>query len=518
MQRYEELIEVLEQKFSTNTLRYKGHSIWPLFRMSLLYYGLQQTENPVVLPSRSYSSKNFKAKLGDVLSSLINLRNEYSLYVDFKRKTKQLNISEEIGYAKVDVLFFYYQSHRNQNIDGLFSNNFLDPLYQEIKMHYKCLILEEINNPDTIKLPPYFPSVNVSRRLKKAELKNAVAKVTDNLLLLFSLKKSETVECFGELQKLLPQELQNTVFASDEFLRNQMEKILTYKETLVAVFAKLQPKVLVQTSYYHTLGMAINLACVQLNIKTVEMQHGVLEPMAFWNFNKQQINKFTLLPKYFWLFDLDSCALVREWLTDGNKVILGGNVWMHKMLKNNNVNDELQSSFLQVTSSYKHCVLLSMQPHPFLELPSFIFDFMKERQDVLWLIRVHPRTMHADMPQITAWMKEKGLSNYELELSNKLPLPFLVQHIKINITKFSSVVFDSALANVPTVFIDQYAQDIFSRDYKILWESAMVKLAVDAKQFKDAFNYYESVNPPFDVNEYFGGDNYLEKFERVLND
>ncbi len=518
MQRYEELIEVLEQKFSTDTLRYNGHSIWPLFRISLFYHGLQQTNSTVVSTSLSASSKGFKAKLGDVLSSLINLKNEYVLYSRFQKKTKELNISEEISDDKMDVVFFYCQSHRNQNIDGLFSNNFLDPLCQEIRRNYKCLLLEENNNPDTVKLPPFFPTVNISVRLKKAELKNAFAKLTDNLLLLFALKKNEEVEGFTDLKKLLPQELQNTLFASDEFLRNQMEKIVLYKDCFTTIFRKVQPKVLVQTSYYHSLGLAINMACAELNIKPVEMQHGVLEPMAFWNLNKQHIHKFPFLPQYFWLFDLDSCSVVRDWVADENKVVLGGNVWMHKMLKKTTVDHELEQSFHHTTGSYSYSVLMSMQPQPFLELPLFVYEFMKQRQDILWLIRLHPRTVQTDKPKIEDWMKDKGLTNYELELSNKLPLPFLVQHIKVNITKFSSVVFDCALANVPTVFIDEYAEDIFSRDYKILWESSLVKLAQNSEQFKEAFLYCENIIPPFNVNQYFGGENYLEKFEGILAD
>ena len=69
-----------------------------------------------------------------------------------------------------------------------------------------------------------------------------------------------------------------------------MEKIIAYKNVLIEILKKIDPKILIQTSYYHPLGMALNLACEELGIKSVEMQHGILEPLAYWNFNKKVVD------------------------------------------------------------------------------------------------------------------------------------------------------------------------------------------------------------------------------------
>ena len=143
---------------------------------------------------------------------------------------------------------------------------------------------------------------------------------------------------------------------------------------------------------------------------------------------------------------------------------------------------------------------------------------MRERSDILWLIRVHPRGAQEDIPAIKNLMQEKGIRNYEIDLSSSLPLPYLIQKINLHITKFSAVVFDSAMVNIPTIFLDKYADSIYSRDYPILWNSEIINIALDSRSLSEQISLFENKKVKFKVDGYFGNEDYLKSFEKILND
>ncbi len=522
MQRYEELIEELEQNFPVDTLKYKGYLVWPLFRILLLYHGYQNNDSLNQKTLNAVSKKSLKARWGDLFSSIKNLKREFFLYKELKEKISELLLKDadkEDVIREAEVVFLYSQLHRNQNLKGTYCNMFLDPLLDEIESKHQCLVLEDIEWPEKAQFPRYKSSAIVTANFKKSDVLLAYKKMKTNLgLFLFPFKKTQKVEGFVKLQLLLPIQLRNSIYNSDDFLIYQMEKIINYKKTLKHILKKVRPKVLVQTSFYHPLGIAANIACSELGIKSVEMQHGILEPLAYWNFNQKMVSKFTMLPSYFWLWEADSCKTIRRWIENRDKVILGGNIWMKKMLKENNAGSNDMLKFADKVATYSYVVLYSMQPAPFNTVPDFLMEVMKERKDILWLIRVHPRLSKQDIPIIKNRFIENGIVDYEIDLASNLPLPFIVRSINLHITKFSAVVFDSAAMNVPTIFIDAYASEVYSRDYAILWNSGIIRVAADKLALKESILFFKDEKVEFKVEGYFGDDNYLNSFEKILND
>jgi hypothetical protein len=521
MLRYEDLIEDLEQNFAVESLTYKQYSAWPLFRILLLYHRPKPNEELVEIKFIEEQKKSLKARWGDVISSINHLRTEYQRYKNHRKQLADLlvvDLEKEDHLHKAEVVFFHYQQHRNQNIKGSYSNVFLHPLQEEIENKYKCLSLEDVDFPDKAKYPRYKSSVIISPYLKWADVRRAFKKIVYNIALLFSVRKPKKVNCFSELQQLLPTQLRSSIYQSDEFLIYQMEKIIAYKNVLIEILKKIDPKILIQTSYYHPLGMALNLACEELGIKSVEMQHGILEPLAYWNFNKKVVDKFQMLPKYYWLWEADSMSTIAKWIDREDKALLGGNIWMKKMLKKMTDSIPGAEDFKKKISDYHFNILFTMQPSPFNFIPDFLIEVMRERSDILWLIRVHPRGAQEDIPAIKNLMQEKGIRNYEIDLSSSLPLPYLIQKINLHITKFSAVVFDSAMVNIPTIFLDKYADSIYSRDYPTLWNSEIINIALDSRSLSEQISLFENKKVKFKADGYFGNEDYLKSFEKILND
>lgn len=520
MQRYEKLVDDLEKDFAVETLKYRGHYVWPFFRISLLYHRPAQEDVNNVGTAQIRPKKSIKARIGDFISALENLRYEWGAFKTLKRELDEYNLDDCANEAKIrkaEVVFFYFQLHRNQNINGAYSNLFLDPLLEEIQSRYNCIVLEDIEHPNKAKRPRLKPSVIISKELKRNYVQLALKKVLSNFILLFPFAKEKSVEGFETLSKHLPNEIRTSIYKSDSFLIYQMDKILALKETLVKILKQIEPKVLVQTSFYHPLGLAVNMACAELGIKSVEVQHGVLEPLAYWNFNKEKVQHFNMLPEYFWLWEADSARTINAWISDKNKVVVGGNIWMKKMLKRE---VEINSKSLLLDKKmkdFKYKILYSMQPAPFNTFPSDILDAIEENTDVFWLIRVHPRLSQQDIPLVKNLLNERGINNFEIELASELTLVCILQKVNLHITKFSAVVFDSALINIPTIFIDKYAEEVYSRDYPILWNSAIIRLALDKSKLVECINFFRNNKVSFVSEGYFGNDDYLKKFDVIAS-
>ena len=80
------------------------------------------------------------------------------------------------------------------------------------------------------------------------------------------------------------------------------------------------------------------------------------------------------------------------------------------------------------------------------------------------------------------------------------------------------MVFDSAMVNIPTIFLDKYADSIYSRDYPTLWNSEIINIALDSRSLSEQISLFENKKVKFKADGYFGNEDYLKSFEKILND
>ena len=78
-------------------------------------------------------------------------------------------------------------------------------------------------------------------------------------------------------------------------------------------------------------GLSFCLACHSLNIKSIELQHGVIsEEMPRYGKWKIPISGYQMLPNLFWCWSRSDYDLISRWAnkTDSHNVIMGGNLFL----------------------------------------------------------------------------------------------------------------------------------------------------------------------------------------------
>jgi len=517
--RYDALINEIESKISTDSIKYQGESIWPLIRVMILYQGLgAQASSSSDNNDNFLQRKSWKAKAGDILLSYQLYQQQKAQYIAFLEQEKKVIQGDIQGNAilkKTDFLFLHYQSHRNQLYQGKYCNIFLHPLLDEIEKNFSCLSLEVDENPSSLKMPRYSSSFLIGGKIKKAELKLAKANVRSKIRDFFIPFKQKKIEGFNELKALMPNELKSTIFKNSSYIIKQFEYVKAYSKVFEALLDEVRPKVMLQASFYHLMGLAMNRACALRNVRSVDVQHGILEPMAYAGYRKYGTANFTMLPSFFWLWDKDSENVIKQWSATQNNYVVGGNVWLNKKMDNMPVYDTSLSILKELRLKYKVLVLFTVQPNEFSALPQFLFQIIKQLTDVMWLIRWHPRNTPVDKENFISDLKSAGCENFSVDGPSELPLSIVVPLIDFHVTKFSSVVFDAARYNVPTIFIDEYAKDIYSKEYPVLWNSGIVQLATDSKVFERVLKD-KNLKRTFDSSTYFGDSNYQSAIQKML--
>ena len=516
MVRYNDLVEELELKCKVDSIKYQKVQVWPLIRIMLFYHGVDEPTN-FDFNRIVHTRPSFKGKIGNVIWALNNYIAHIKLFYVIRRKEKQITLKDPNG-NEVDqsarFLFFYLQSHRRQVIDDQFSNIFLDPLKEIIQQKRSTISLELGADLDHFNFPRYGRSCLVGSAFQKAEIRIARRRVWNNFLSVFVLKKKAEVEGFDDFKSLLPEHLQVGLFYDSITLVNEAEKVFEYQTVFEKLLKKHKTKVAIQACFYHNYGLALNLACAKLNINSVDVQHGMLEPLAYCGYRESAQNKFTMLPKYFWLWEKDSCEVIFRSTGNRGRALLGGNVWMHRNTSSVDSCLPEAKELVKLKSSYKKTVLFSMQPMPWSVIPDFVFDATADKT-VLWLFRMHPRSSSEDIGKVKVLFAFRGIENVDIRLATMLPLPFLIRQVDVHVTGFSSIVFDAAIINKPTIFVDPYAIELYSKDYSILWNSGMVSFALDATSLNELLQKYFLNSANNNLIEYFGNQNYYESISQI---
>lgn len=517
MVRYNNLIEELELKCKVDSIKYQTIQLWPLIRIMLFYHGSIESgnsENNRVIISR----KSFKSRIGDVIWALNNYTDHVKLFYALRRKENQISLKDSNGNdsdKSAHFLFFYLQSHRRQVIDGQFSNIFLDPLKELIQKKRSVISLELGADLDHFNFPRYGRSCLVGSVFQKAEIRIARKRVWHNFSSVFGLQKKSEVEGFNDFKESLPESLQNDLFFDSSILVKEAEIVFEYQKVFERLLKRYKTKVAVQACFYHQYGIALNLACAKLNINSVDVQHGVLEPLAYGGYCENGGRKFKMLPKYFWLWEKDSCELIYKSTGDENRAVLGGNLWMNRNLKHHDFYLPEAQELITLKSKYTKAVLYSLQTAPASVIPDFIYDAVGKDKRVLWLFRLHPRSSNQDIDRIKFLFLSRGFENIDIHFATRLSLPFLLEQIDVHVTRFSAIVFDAATINKPTIFVDSYAFELYSTAYTTLWNSGIVSLALNDRSLIDALQKYFLNSANYDLKGYFGNHNFEESIGRL---
>ncbi|MEZ4838943.1 hypothetical protein [Flavobacterium sp.] len=425
----------IEKKFPVNHWKVGTINLWPYIRIKLFFYLINTLEQKEV------SNKTIK-KNNIIERFKIIFRNVRAMF----RYLKWMRTL-----PKKDFLFVGADAHRVDYKKARF-NRFFDTLIETHEIEARSIYFEygidskkQYNQQSIYSFSEALKGYVFFKKISPNSLEVTLNQYDFFLIFLGKDKLFEKFVKVYSRERLIN-------WASKEFY----PKVMFFKRALTAI----KPKKVLILCYYLEDIFALTTAANQLNIETIEMQHGPQSDvhLAYSNWFSIPDSGYDMIPKNYWCWDIGSYNVIQNWVKSNQnysvKVI--GNPWI-TYWKAKEVN-------------YKHqnYILYSLQPSPLTInqlFPESILNFIKNNP-YKWFIRLHPRQLN-EIGKIKSFLKNKDvLSLVNIDDATTDPLPLLFSKATLHVTHFSGTIIEASFFNIYTVLLNEIGvfsfQDLIS--------------------------------------------------------
>ena len=208
------------------------------------------------------------------------------------------------------------------------------------------------------------------------------------------------------------------------------------------LFKRIRPKYIFITCYYSLSHQAAIYAAKRKKIKTIELQHGIInEKHIAYNFFKDF--KDSVLPEHLFVFG----DFFKKFFDNGNFFIKNENVYSVgsyyiEKIKQEKLEDNIIS---KIKKSYKRIIVISSQETIEPILLNFIIKIAQQDKRNFYIFR--PRNIHKNL-------KIKDFENFYLSLGEDEDIYKLLKVADIHATVYSTTCIESLCFGVPNIMIN----------------------------------------------------------------
>jgi hypothetical protein len=461
------VISQIERNFPVHTLTFQNVKIWPLLKVDFNFQMIYNESLRTIKKNDNNSpiaEKNLKQKVGDILASYKN----YQLARKELKLIEKTRVKSRFEKKEIPYVFLSFSTFRSHMINGKYFNSQLDPFISTMKNPENLLAIEFtlVNNN---KLPMRTEVFNIDHLRTRTELrqkKNTLKQYIKEFLGLKSQRhfiKNEQ-EIISFLQR---NSITNITFDSETYIY-QMQSILAMKEEFIEVYQKLSPKFVICPCYFNHESFASTLACHELGIQTIEMQHGIYGQQVYRYEGILPKDGYEMLPNYFFSWDTSQAELINNWAkeTSKHKALEYGLNALSFWAKNKESfeNKHLINLKELLSQKEKIKILFTISDSIDEKLPQLIKN---TEESCFWFIRNHPRAANAEfILEFIKTMQELNCANYEIENSTHAPLYSLLWEMDYHVTMISSVICEALQINLPSVVINESGKQLFHDFYQ----------------------------------------------------
>jgi len=429
MQKINQTIKEIEQHFDVNLLTYRGVEIWPLIRFAQM--GKSHHFNRTPKTGLSFELKKlwqlWKVRLKDRANNTsLNQVYDYGIYSD--------------------------TLDRRIVIENKYFSRIADAVQHYVSTKQKALNLEMTHEfiPTNRYYPSYYIYEKVFFRLLKSKLKQA----------LFGAHNGEIAQIKAFKQFLDDRQL--VIDFDEASLKSQVNKILDFKKIFVKILKKTNIKQYFIIAYYNNIKLGLILACKELGIPTIDIQHGRQgnNHLAYNSWYRVPPKGYTLLPDTFWVWsELDKKHLKSWFNPQQHRAVIGGNPWIAFYLKNAKQIDPVIDD-IQLTKNQQKFILLTIASlEDFVD--HWIVKAIRDMQhEYLFGIRIHP-AMRYQLDDLKLFFNQKGILHVELTQSNELSIFSLLKRCDIHLTFFSTTAIEASYFQKPSAVIHELGKTCY---------------------------------------------------------
>jgi len=444
---YLDLINNLEKQYPVCDWSIDGIHIWPLYRHML---------------SQKLHNLEFKQKDKSLKkSSFILIKNAVFNYL--KATISDRNHNQKTN-KPVDSVFFTNSKVRVRIKDSWY-DRICDPIIDKLEKNNKNSFVFEMVHDDNYKYPRYRKSCYIQFIMypyfMKAGVKYLYQKKFKSSTECSSLNKFNNMICQLESMELglkIP-DFNDIIY--------ELNIILSIKSFFLRKLKKLKPSIAFILCYYARRQYAFTLACKELNITTVDIQHGVQGELhrAYGRWLAVPDSGYELLPEVFLNWDEKDAESINKWSKNNShhKALVGGNPWVD-MWKDENFefNNFFDKKIDLIKSKIKQDthILVTLQQETLAD-PEWLIDLIKKSpENCFWWIRLH-QSMLSDMDKMKKILQETGQDNYELNTATDFPLFSLLRNVDVHVTMYSTCIIEAKNFGIPSVITHPNGKEMF---------------------------------------------------------
>lgn len=449
----------IEENYKVEDIKYYNIPLWPFLRLS---YYFSIFEEKKVKKTLNNSIKIYLNYIFDFIFSMLNIfkKAENIIFSDYLEK-------RIIGNQLIDKI-----------CNGLPKEN---TIIFEIppKIDYK--LYRKLNFPHVSTLPIYL-----------------IARFFSYILKYFiDISKIQNYGILNEIEFRINIRLD---------IRYLLSQYLIFKKIFYMIFKIKKPSMIFINCSYSLANAAAIEAANDLGIKTIELQHGLINEnhLAYIHLKKIKYNCF---PKFFFSFGDYFTKIIKEnYPIDPNYVFTIGNYYIEFMKNYNNI--KLKEKIEIFKKTYKKIIVVTSQYTIESELINFLENLATSLQDILFIFIPREKIRNYDF-------KSKNLILID-SLGNDIDFYQIVKHADFHSTVYSTCAFEAPIFGVPNILIN--INNLSNFNLKFLCELNSTKIADTPKDYEKIIK--EWVPPEKDKlslsHSIFFADKYFENLYTAL--
>lgn len=401
MSEFKSFIDI-ELNYKVENMEYKNIKIWPILK-------------PVLFSN--VSSNNGKSKR-DRISKFRKIKPAFfNIYKLFKRNYKYVLLTNTL---EVRWLNNSYINKLAQGIiDYLGSENFLIIENPVNDFHYS---IDKCKNENIVSLR-FFQILSYA--LYKLNLKN------------ISLDY-ESKEILSKISRELN---------VDVNYKSILKQFFAYVKLFKIFFSYLKPKIIFISCYYSLDNMAAIYVAKKMKIKTVELQHGIINDKHLaYNFVKNFGND--LFPDYLFVYGqfFKNFFHGKNYFINSENVYSVGSYYLEKLKEENESHAVKSILDNKSNNSFRKIIVISSQITIEKDLMNFMLNVAKRDPENLYVFR--PRTIYKN------YNIEKKPNNFYISLKEEEDIYRLLKIADIHVTVYSTVCLESLYFGVPNIMVN----------------------------------------------------------------
>jgi hypothetical protein len=435
------LVEHIERNFGVASWKMDDIEIWPLARMDL-YLDMYWANVGGSLPAGRSFAVSAASSLLTPLTNLWKSRRDFANTVFRPRPADAIFLGDGVSLDR---------------IDGAWQDRYCEPLIASMERRGLSTLL--MQSGDLSRVPSQRPTFAAN-----------VIGVRGSLSRLLSRPSIELPELAPVLQFLA----QNGVQAGSLTERNLTRRAAAVAATASAfeqVLRIVKPRMAFVVTYYSGLAPAFLAACRRQGILSVDLQHCPQEGAhKAYGWSAVPAAGYATLPAVFWNWTMRDAADISRWTADlplpWHRSLHGGHIQLSPYLDDgNSATKAWDAKFTSIGGSagFEREILVALQP----------VGGFREQWDELaaqirsappgwrWWIRRHPAAAAYQDAEYARLVSLRA-PNVMVEESSVLPLPALLRHMSVVVSRFSGSAAEGAILGVPSLFLSEEARGQFS--------------------------------------------------------